>query len=98
MRARVVKVRGLDKFLGSELEKKVKDRGVQTVIVTGTVANGTVIGTGEGAAMRGFKVIVPVDGMSGDDAFGELYVAWHFAHAPAVWRVSTLTRIDMIKF
>ena len=94
----VVAVRGPDKFFGSELEKRLKDKGVTTVIVTGTAANGTVIHTGGGAAMRGFKVIVPVDGMSADTAYMEQYVAFHFASAPALAARSTLTRADMIKF
>jgi nicotinamidase-related amidase len=42
--------RGPDKFLGSDLEKRLKDRGINTVIVTGTSAQGVVIGTGSGAA------------------------------------------------
>jgi nicotinamidase-related amidase len=94
----VVMARGPDKFLGSELERKLKEKGVTTVIVTGTSANGAVIGTGGGAAMRGFKVIVPVDGMSADSAFMEQYVAFHFANAPTLSTQSTLTRSDMIKF
>lgn len=94
----VVAARGPDKFLGSELEKILKDKGVTTVIVTGTSANGAVIGTGGAAAMRGFKVIIPVDGMSADLAYIEQYVAFHFTNAPTLSAKSTLTRSDMIKF
>jgi nicotinamidase-related amidase len=89
---------GPNKFQDSELEKRLKDKGVETVIVTGSTANGAVIGTGTEAAMRGFKVIVPVDGMSADSTYIEQYVAWHFANAPTVSGESTLTRVDMIKF
>ena len=94
----VVAARGPDKFLGSELEKTLKDKGIKTLIVTGTSANGAVIGTGAAAAMRGFKVIVPVDGMSADLAYMEQYVAFHFVNAPTLSTQSTLTRSDMIKF
>ena len=92
--------RGPDKFLGSDLEKRLKERGIKTVIVTGSSAQGVVIGTGSGAALRGYKVIVPVDTMSADDAYGEQYTAWHmFKGGPAlVTDQVTVTRSDMIKF
>jgi nicotinamidase-related amidase len=92
--------RGPDKFLGSDLEKRLKDKGIKTVIVTGASAQGVVIGTGSGAAQRGYKVIVPVDGMSSDDAYAEQYTAWHMSKGgPAVVTDQvTLTRSDMITF
>ena len=92
--------RGPDKFLGSDLEKRLKDKGIKTVIVTGSSAQGVVIGTGSGAAQRGSKVIVPVDGMSSDDACAEQYAAWHmYKGGPAVVTdQTTLTRSDMISF
>ena len=92
--------RGPDKFLGSDLEKRLKDRGIKTVIITGSSAQGVVIGTGSGAAQRGYKVIVPVDAMSSDDLYGEQYTAWHmYQGGPAlVTEQVTMTRSDMIRF
>jgi nicotinamidase-related amidase len=92
--------RGPDKFLGSPLEARLKERGIKTVIITGTSAQGVVIGTGSGAAQRGYKVIVPVDGMSSEDAYLEQYAAWHmYKGGPViVTGETTLTRTDMIKF
>lgn len=89
---------GPDKFLNTDLEKILKDHGIKTVIVTGTAAHGAVLHTGDEAAMRGFNVIVPVDGMSAEDAFIERYVAYNFTHAPLVSAKSTLTRYGLIKF
>ncbi|HEV2163027.1 MAG TPA: isochorismatase family protein [Stellaceae bacterium] len=89
---------GADKFLNTDLEKILKDHGIKTVIVTGTAAHGAVLHTGDEAAMRGFNVIVPVDGMSAEDAFIERYVAYNFTHAPGVAPKTTLTRYGMIKF
>jgi nicotinamidase-related amidase len=89
---------GPDKFLHTDLEKILKDRGVQTVIVTGTASNGAVLFTGAGAAMRGLKVIVPIDGMSAADPYADLTTAYTFATAPLVSTKSTLTMSDMIKF
>ena len=92
--------RGPDKFLGSDLEQRLKQRGIKTVIVTGSSAQGVVIGTGSGAAQRGYKVIVPVDAMSSDDLYAEQYTAWHMAEGgPAlVTEQVTLTRSDMVSF
>ena len=92
--------RGPDKFLGSGLEEKLKARGIKTVIVCGTSAQGVVIGTGSGSAQRGYKVIMPVDCMSSDDPYMEQYAAFHMAKGgPAVvTEQTTVTRSDMIKF
>jgi nicotinamidase-related amidase len=91
---------GADKFIGSDLEQRLKDKGIKTVIVTGTSAQGAVVGTSNGAVQRGYKAVVPVDGMSAEDAYNEQYAAWHlFKGGPAVLTENvTLTRSDMIKF
>jgi nicotinamidase-related amidase len=89
---------GPDKFLGTDLEKILKDKGVQTLIIVGVAANGVVLHTGSEAAFRGFKVIVPVDGMSAGDLYAEQYTAWHFVNAPRVSTQATLTRTDLIQF
>jgi nicotinamidase-related amidase len=91
---------GADKFIGSNLDQGLKERGIKTVIVTGTSAQGAVTGTTNGAAQRGYKAVVPVDGMSAEDAFNELYAAWHiYKGGPAnLVNNATLTRSDLIKF
>jgi nicotinamidase-related amidase len=89
---------GPDKFVNSDLDKRLKDRGIKTVIAIGTQAHTSVLHTGAAAALRGYKVIVPVDGMSGDDAWPEVYTAWHLANAARIAPQVTLTRMDMINF
>jgi len=91
---------GPDKFLDSNLEEKLKARGIKTVIVCGTSFQGVGIGTGSASAQRGYKVIVPVDCLSSEDLYMEQYSAWHlFKGGPAVvTRNSTLTRSTMVKF
>jgi nicotinamidase-related amidase len=94
----------VDKFiLGNQdtgLEKMLKDKGITSVITVGTAAHGAVLYTASAAALRGFNVIVPVDGMSGDgqNTFIEQYVAYNLTSAPVVSPKITLTRIDMVKF
>lgn len=87
----------VDKFYGTELEKILEEKGIKTVIIVGTAANGAVLGTAIGAAMRKLNIIVPVDGMS-DQAYSEQYVAWHLVNAPGTGRLTTLTQINMIEF
>jgi nicotinamidase-related amidase len=87
-----------DKFLNTDLDKMLKDKGITTVIVIGTAANGAVLYTGSGAALRGYNVIVPVDGVSSADTYTEQFSAWQLANGPTFGQKVTLTRIDTIKF
>lgn len=91
---------GPDKFLGSNLEEKLKARGIKTVIVCGTSFQGVGVGTGSASAQRGYKVIVPLDCLSSEDPYMEQYSAWHlYKGGPAIVTMnSTLTRSTMVKF
>jgi nicotinamidase-related amidase len=89
----------VDKFAGTDLEKILKDKGIQTVIVTGTGAHGAVLNTASAAAVKKFKVIVPVDGMSSEDLYFEQVSAWLLAKGTGgIGPQVTLTKTDMIKF
>ena len=92
--------RGANKWYNSDLEDALKAKGIKTVIITGTSAQGAVAGSTQGATERGFKAIVPVDGMSAEDAYNEQYAAWHLAKGGPVALVEnvTVTRSDLIKF
>jgi nicotinamidase-related amidase len=89
---------GPDKFIASDLEKTLKDKGIKAVVAMGTQAQTSVLHTAGAAALRGFKVIVPVDGMSADDVFPELYTAWHLATAARISPQVTLTKFDLVGF
>jgi nicotinamidase-related amidase len=89
---------GPDKFLHTDLEKILKDRGIKTVIAVGTSANGAVLYTASGAALRGMNVIVPVDGMSSVNPYADLTTAFTFADASQVSTKTTLTKLDMVSF
>lgn len=86
----------VDKFYKTSLEDLIRKRNVQTVIITGTTAEGAVLHTATGAAMRGFSVIVPVDGMSAATLYAEQCTAWHLVNAPGSRRSTTLTTFDDI--
>ncbi len=87
-----------DKFLRTDLEKILKDKGITTIIPVGTAAHGAVLYTGSEAALRGIKVIVPVDAAASENAYAEQAVVWLLAKAPTISGNVTLTKIDMIKF
>ncbi|SEQ92509.1 Nicotinamidase-related amidase [Faunimonas pinastri] len=87
-----------DKFLKTDLEKILKDKGIKTIVTVGTAAEGAVLATSSEAAMRGFEVVVPVDGASSATPYGEQYTAWHLANAPGPKGHVTLTRTDMVAF
>ena len=85
-----------DKFLHTDLEKELKDKGITTVIAVGTAAHGAVL-TSE-AAMRGFKVVVPVEGMSAETLYHEQAAAYILTTAPTISNNVTLTKLDMISY
>lgn len=87
----------VDKFFGTELDEILKKLGVHTVIITGTTAEGAVLHTATGAAMRGLNVVVPVDGMSAATLYAEQYTAWHLVNAPGSRAKTTLTTLDSIE-
>jgi len=89
---------GPDKFLNTDLDKILKDKGIKTVIAVGTASNGAVFFTASGATFRGMSVIVPVDGMSSIEPIAEYATVLDFLTAPGVSAKTTLTRSDMIKF
>lgn len=86
----------VDKFFGTDLEDILKKLGARTVVITGTTAEGAVLHTATGAAMRGLNVVVPVDGMSAANLYAEQYTAWHLVNAPGTRAKTTLTTLDTI--
>ena len=89
---------GTDKFLGTDLEATLHAKGIKTVIILGVVAQGAVLTTATEAALRGFQVVVPVDGVSSDSVYAEQYTAWDLMNAPVIAGHVVLTRTDLISF
>jgi nicotinamidase-related amidase len=87
-----------NRFDGLDLDAILKARGIETVITVGTQVQTAVLHTASEAALRGYRVIVPVDGMSGDTLYAEQYTAWHLANTQRVMQRVTLTTVDMIGY
>lgn len=87
-----------DKFYNTDLDKILKGKGIKTVVVVGTTAEGAVLYTASGAAFRGMHVVVPLEGSSAGSEFAEAATAWILSNAPAVGAKTTLTKMDMISY
>jgi nicotinamidase-related amidase len=89
---------GPNKFLHSDLDDILKQRGIKTVIVTGTAAHGCIIHTADESVFRGYKVVVPVDCISAESLYIEQYVVHHFTIGSRVGVATTLSSAERIKF
>jgi nicotinamidase-related amidase len=88
----------VDKFHGSDLDQFLRARGIDTIVATGTSANGCLLFTTSAAVLRGYRAIVPIDGMPAATAYQEQFVAWQIANAPVIRENAVLTRFDAISF
>jgi nicotinamidase-related amidase len=86
------------KYPDFDLDRTFSDHGIKTIITTGTQVQTAVLHTAAEAALRGYKVIVPVDAMSGDSLYPEQYTAWHLTHTQRVMQQVTLTKVDLIGY
>lgn len=87
----------VDKFYKTALNAILQEYGIRTVVVTGYAANGAVLHTATAAAFRGYRVIVPVDGMSANEPYAEQYTAWHMLNSPGARGRATLTKAELIR-
>lgn len=87
-----------DKFAKTDLEVLLKAKGVTTIIPVGTAAHGAILWSSGAAASRGFKVQVPVDAASSDNAYAEQATAWMLANSPTIAPHVTLTRLNLLSF
>jgi len=53
-----------DGFFGTSLDHELRLGGIETIIICGTVANICVLHTAGSAALRGYRVVLPVDAVS----------------------------------
>lgn len=65
----IVKKTTYDPFWGTELEDLLRARGVEDLVIVGTVANICVLHAAGSAALRGLRVIVPKDCVSALNEF-----------------------------
>jgi len=90
----------VDKFIlrdkDTGLQQMLKDKGITTVVLVGGASHNGILFTAVSASLRGFDVIVPVDGISGNNSYEDQLAAYTLTSS-IVYKV-TLTSTDMIKF
>lgn len=87
-----------NKFFSTDLDSVLKGRGIDTVILAGTSANGAVLTTAIGAAERRYNVVVPIDVIPADDIWQEQFSIWQIANGPGLRDASIVTRTDLLEF
>lgn len=95
-----------DRFYNTDLDKAPKAKGIATLILTGWKISGSVTYTSVGATLRGYTVVIPLDGTS-DATDYEFAIGQHqilnqnsanAANEPLKPKASTLSRTDLIVF
>lgn len=90
---------GPDKFFGTNLYTQLSQHGIDTVVISGTAAEGAVLQTATTAVLdMGLRVVIPVDGISSSSLYAEQYSLWQLMHAPGLAGHVTLTDADKLKF
>ena len=98
--------KGQDRFFDTALEKTLKDKGVQTLVIIGWKNSGSVLYTSIGATLRGFTVVVGRDAALGPSAWEEAIGDYQMltqssanaTNEPLKTRATTLSRTDWITF
>lgn len=95
-----------DRFYNTELDRALKAKGITTLILTGWKISGSVTYTSVGATLRGYTVVVPIDGTS-DATDYEIVIGKYqilnqnsanATNEPLKANASTLGRSDLITF
>lgn len=83
---------GMTGFFTTPLDTYLRNLGIRTVIVTGVSANIAVNGTAIEAMNRGYRVIVPSDGIAGDPPeYVEMLLRYTLRNVAMIAPVSTIT-------
>ena len=89
---------GTDKFVGGELTALLRERGIDTVIVTGSSANQAVLYTASGATRNnGFRAIIPMDGTNANSDY-EWEYTMHQLNNVSFANLFSFTTLDMLSF
>jgi nicotinamidase-related amidase len=101
-----VALMGQDRFYETELDSILRNRGIETLIITGWKISGSVLYTSVGATLRGYTVVVPMDTTSAATEFEIAIGAYQMltqsssnaSNEPLKLRATTLSRSDLITF
>ena len=87
-----------DKFYGGEMDRILRQRGINTVIVTGASSNQAVLYTATSAARpHGYEIIIPMDGIIARGDYEHEYTLHQFtvlSGAASKFKFTELNRIN----
>lgn len=87
----------VNKFYGTSLWDTLEEKGIKTVIITGTAAHGAVLHTATAASSQHkLKVIVPIDGLSASNLFIEQATLVNLITGPGTRKNTILTKLSLI--
>jgi nicotinamidase-related amidase len=96
-----------DKFNNPDFDATFKAKKVTTLLLVGTRSNGAVLYTAFEANVRGYTVVVAIDGISGSIPFETILTEWQLLNQPGFTnadnkplaeKLVTLSRGDLITF
>jgi nicotinamidase-related amidase len=87
---------GPDKYLNTDLEKILRERGITRVIIIGTASHGAVLYTAGASVFRGLDVVIAVDAVTAESTYAEQYTLWHLQNAPRMAAKVKLSSVDLI--
>lgn len=91
---KVVRKETYDPFYGTDLERILRELSIRNLVIVGTVSNICVLHAVSGAALRGLRVIIPVDCISAITDFDAILALRQFTFLYK----ATLTRSDILSF
>jgi nicotinamidase-related amidase len=100
-----VVVSSADKFYNTDLHEILQERGIRTLVLAGTSANGAVLYTSFSATSRGYTIVVAEDGISSTVEFQTFLTRYQLLNQPGSGnpdneplreRAVTLTRSDLL--
>ena len=95
------------KFDNPDFDATLKQKKATTIVIVGTRSNGAVLYTAYEANVRGYTVVVAVDGISGSIPFELTMTEWQLLNQPGFTnadnkplaeKLVTLSRSDLITF
>lgn len=87
----------VNKFYGTILWDTLEEKGIKTVIITGTAAHGAVLHTATAASSQHkLKVIVPIDGLSASNLYIEQATLVNLITGPGTRKNTILTKLSLI--
>jgi nicotinamidase-related amidase len=89
-----------DKFFGGELQAFLKDKGIKSLIITGSSTNAAVLYTATTAArMYRYSIVIPLDSVNAATRYEHEYAIHQFTVLPSeANKLFQFTNLSMISF